>query len=183
MWEQVFAQRNLDYAEPRLVLFRGLTQSACGGADARSGPHYCSLDRTIYLDETFFDEMRRRFGVASGDVAQAYVIAHEVGHHAQEQMGILARSQKGESVEVELQADCFAGLWAYSIRDLGVFEPGELQEALDLAAAVGDDRVQRATTGRVREETWTHGSSEQRVAWFSRGAESGSVAACDTFGG
>jgi uncharacterized protein len=178
-WSQIFADSGEDYPEPELVLFRGSTTSACGGATSAVGPHYCSLDETIYLDETFFEELQK-LGTEGGDVAEAYVIAHEVGHHVQHQLGLLDDARDNESsIQLELQADCFAGLWAYAIRDLGVFEPGEIQEAIDAAAAVGDDRIQTTVTGRVNPETWTHGSSAQRVEWFNRGFESGSVAACN----
>jgi predicted metalloprotease len=176
MWQDLFAQKNLAYAPPTLVLFRGSTNSACGGAAGAVGPHYCPLDKTIYLDETFFDELRKLGG--QGDVAQAYVIAHEVGHAAQDQLGLLENETLSDSVKVELQADCFAGLWAYSIRNAGVFEPGEIKEALDAASAVGDDRIQEAYQGRVTPETWTHGSSAQRVDAFNRGFESGAIDAC-----
>ena len=180
MWSQVFAEVNVQYVEPTLVLFRGATESECGGADARFGPHYCPLDETIYLDETFFDELTRRFGAKGGDVAQAYVIAHEVGHHVQNGLyGLSENTSAEESVRQELQADCFAGLWAYSIKDLGVFESGEIGEAIDAAAAVGDDRIQSTIAGRVDPESWTHGSSEQRVAAFNRGYESGLVSQCE----
>ncbi len=178
-WSAVFNQANKNYTPPKLVLFRGATQSACGAATSDVGPHYCPLDKTIYLDETFFDELKTRFGAEGGDVAEAYVISHEVGHHVQNILGHLKPNESNEeSIETELQADCFAGLWAYSIRDLGVFEPGEIKEALDAAAAVGDDRIQSAVTGRVNPESWTHGSSEQRVAAFNNGFESGEVARC-----
>jgi uncharacterized protein len=187
MWTKVFAESGQTYEPPKLVLFRSATASACGGATSDVGPHYCPLDETIYLDETFFDELTRRFGAQGGDVAEAYVIAHETGHHVQHKLRTLeaaGRSESNEaSVDVELQADCFAGLWAYSIRDLGVFESGEIAEAIDAAAAVGDDRIQAAATGRVNPETWTHGSSKQRVDWFNRGFETGVVGSCDTFGG
>ncbi|MDP3941213.1 MAG: neutral zinc metallopeptidase [bacterium] len=177
MWAQVFAQKNMEYQAPRLVLFRSATQSACSGADSRVGPHYCSLDQTIYLDETFFDELQKLGG--EGDVAQAYVLAHEVGHNVQNQLGILdTESTPDDSVTIELQADCFAGLWAYSIRDLGVIAPGEINEAMDAAAAVGDDRIQATYTGRITPETWTHGSSEERVRAFNNGFQSGALAAC-----
>ncbi len=177
MWTKVFASQNLTYTPPKLALFRSATQSACGGADARVGPHYCPLDQTIYLDETFFDELKKLGG--SGDVAQAYVIAHEVGHHAQNQLGLFdAEKTAADSIAIELQADCFAGLWAYSVRDLGVFAPGEINEALGAAAAVGDDRVQSTYTGRITPETWTHGSSKQRVDSFNAGYQSGSIGAC-----
>lgn len=177
MWSSVFASQNQTYDPPLLVLFRGATQSACGAADSRVGPHYCPLDETIYIDETFFDELQK-LG-AAGDVAEAYVIAHEVGHHVQQELGLLTTgSSNEESVATELQADCFAGLWAHSIRHLGVFEPGEIREAMDAAAAVGDDRIQKATTGRVNPETWTHGSSDERVAAFTQGLEGGTVGSC-----
>lgn len=182
-WRAQFSKLNRDYTEPKLVLFRTATNSACGGASSDVGPHYCPLDKTIYLDETFFDELTRRFGGNSGDVAQAYVISHEVGHHAQNLLGTLD-SQDGSnesSVKVELQADCFAGIWANSVKDKNVFQAGEINEAIDAAAAVGDDRIQKTTTGRVNPETWTHGSSEQRVKWFETGYNTGSVSACDTF--
>jgi hypothetical protein len=179
-WSQIFAESGEDYPEPELVLFRGSTSSACGGASSGSGPHYCSLDQTIYLDETFFEELEK-LGTDGGDVAEAYVIAHEVGHHVQQQLGVLEQIDDNESsIQAELQADCFAGLWAYSIRDLGVFEPGEIQEAIDVAAAVGDDRIQTTVTGRVNPESWTHGSSADRVNRFNIGFETGSVSACDT---
>ncbi len=180
MWEDVFAKSNLTYREPTLVLFRGGTQSSCGGADSRVGPHYCPIDQTIYIDETFFDELTKRYGAKGGDVAEAYVIAHEVGHHVQNELGSLnAGGSNEDSVRTELQADCFAGLWAYSIKDLGVFEQGEIHEAIDAAAAVGDDRIQMKVEGRVSPESWTHGSSAERVAAFNRGYESGSVKMCD----
>lgn len=189
MWSEIFAQSGQSYDPPTLVLFRGATASECGGAHSQVGPHYCPIDETIYLDETFFDELQRRFGAKGGDVAEAYVIAHEVAHHAQQELGIMdevqrapARQQQDLSIKLELQADCFAGLWAYSIKDLGVIEPGEIAEAMDAAAAVGDDRIQETTTGRVNPESWTHGSSEERVAWFTRGYESGQLSSCNTFG-
>ncbi len=180
LWKEKFSQNNLTYHEPTLVLFRDQTQSSCGGADARVGPHYCPYDNTIYLDETFFEELTRRFGARGGDVAQAYVIAHEVGHHVQNELHTLNESQSNEaSIRTELQADCYAGLWAYSIKSLGVFEPGEIQEAIDAAAAVGDDRIQSKVTGRVNPETWTHGSSAERVAAFTKGYESGEMKQCE----
>jgi uncharacterized protein len=192
MWTQIFNQNNLDYTPPTLVLFRTATDSACGGASSDVGPHYCPLDQTIYLDETFFDELTRRFGGNSGDVAQAYVIAHEAGHHAQNVLGILKENgevnggenmdPQDQSIALELEADCFAGLWAYSVRDKGVFLPGEINEALDAASAVGDDRIQQNIEGRINPETWTHGSSADRVRWFNTGFNSGKLEACDTFG-
>ena len=177
LWGRVFAAQNKTYQEPTLVLFRGGTQSACGGASSQVGPHYCPLDGVIYLDETFFDQLQQ-LG-AQGDVAQAYVIAHEVGHNVQNQLGVLqAEHSQSDSIAVELQADCYAGLWAYSIRDLGIFGPNEIREAIDAAAAVGDDRIQSAYVGRITPETWTHGSSDQRVDAFTRGYTTGEVAAC-----
>jgi predicted metalloprotease len=192
-WSAVFEGSGLTYQLPELVLFRGSTNSACGGASSAVGPHYCPLDETIYLDETFFDELSTRFGAEGGDVAEAYVIAHEVGHHVQNRLGIMEQVQSLQqqassqseandlSVRLELQADCFAGIWANSIRDEGVFLPGEINEALDAAAAVGDDRIQQAVTGQVSPERWTHGSSEQRVRWFTAGFDSGDPSTCDTF--
>lgn len=184
-WSAVFSNNGLTYEPPQLVLFRDATQSSCGDAYSQVGPHYCPTDRTIYLDETFFDELTNRLGARGGDVAQAYVIAHEAGHHVQHLLGtaeqVAADGSNTASVNLELQADCYAGIWAHSIRDIGVFENGEIEEALDAAAAVGDDRIQQASTGRVNPETWTHGSSADRVRWFTQGYESGSVEACDTF--
>ncbi|MBX4198262.1 zinc metallopeptidase [Candidatus Parcubacteria bacterium] len=190
MWSRFFAENNFTYDPPKLVLFRQATQSGCGIASSDVGPHYCPLDEVIYLDETFFDELRTRFGAQGGDVAEAYVIAHEVGHHVQNELGIMEQVQSQQvsdqeandlSIKLELQADCFAGLWAYSVKDLGVFEPGEITEAIDAAAAVGDDRIQQRVTGRINPETWTHGSSAERSSWFNRGFETGSVAQCNTF--
>lgn len=192
-WKAIFSANQLEYSEPRLVLFRGQTDSACGGANSQTGPHYCPLDETIYLDETFFDELERRFGAEGGDVAEAYVIAHEVAHHVQNELNIMDQVQqqqqqlgRGEeanqlSVGLELQADCFAGVWANSIADLGVFLPGEINEAIDAAESVGDDRIQEATQGRITPENWTHGSSQQRKDWFNTGYETGDPARCDTF--
>lgn len=191
LWEQEFSEINRTYTEPRLVLFRTGTESACGGATSQVGPHYCSLDETIYLDETFFDELIRRFGAQGGDVAEAYVIAHEVAHHVQNKLGIMGTvqeqmrrdpsSQNDFSIALELQADCLAGVWAKSIEDVGVLLPGEIEEAMNAAEAVGDDRIQESVTGRVTPENWTHGSSEQRVAWFNRGFEGGDMRVCNTF--
>ena len=178
MWRAQFATQNKTYDPAELVLFRNYTESACGGASQVSGPHYCPLDNIIYLDETFFEELQTRFGAQGGDVAEAYVIAHEVGHHVQAQLGLLGSDTNEGSVAVELQADCFAGLWAHSIKDLGVFEFNEIQEAIDAAAAVGDDHIQERTLGEVLPETWTHGSSVQRVAAFNTGYLSGSLDAC-----
>lgn len=192
-WSGIFEGSGLTYELPTLVLFRNSTQSGCGGATSAVGPHYCPLDKTIYIDETFYDELTSRLGAQGGDVAEAYVLAHEVGHHVQNLLGVLSQVQQQQqatgsqeaandlSVRLELQADCFAGVWANSIRDEGVFLPGEINEALDAAAAVGDDRIQQAATGQINPERWTHGSSEQRVQWFNTGFETGDPAACDTF--
>lgn len=177
-WRDIFRQNGQEYTEPKLVLFRGGTGSACGGALSQVGPHYCPGDRTVYLDETFFDELKA-LGGSNGDVAQAYVIAHEVGHHVQNLEGALVgRSTNAESVRTELQADCYAGLWAHSIKHLGVFENNEIQEAVSAAAAVGDDRIQKQAGQRVNSESWTHGSSEQRVGAFTKGYETGKVSSC-----
>lgn len=179
MWRQIFSHENLEYNEPTLVLFRGRTQSSCGGASAEVGPHYCPIDETIYLDETFFEELSSRFGAQGGDVAEAYVIAHEVGHHVQHQLNLIENERTNdESIKTELQADCFAGLWASSIEDRKVINPGEIREAMDAAAAVGDDRIQERVTGRVNPENWTHGSSDQRVDAFSTGYRSQDFNAC-----
>ncbi len=185
-WQETFEKNNEQYKPPTLVLFRTATQSACGAATSQVGPHYCPLDETIYLDETFFEELQNRLGAQGGDVAEAYVIAHEVGHHVQNQLRILDEvNNSGNSNELsikqELQADCFAGLWANSIKDIGVFLPGEINEAMDAAASVGDDRIQEKVTGRINPESWTHGSSEQRVEWFTKGFDSGDFSACNTF--
>ncbi len=190
LWSAAFAKNYETYIPPTLVLFRNATESGCGLATSDVGPHYCPIDQTIYLDETFFDELQSRFGAEGGDVAEAYVIGHEVGHHVQNLLGTLdevdnqtTKSNENElSVKLELQADCYAGLWAYSIKNQGVFLPGEIKEALDAAAAVGDDRIQEATTGRVRPETFTHGSSSERVSWFTVGYDTGEFSACNTFG-
>lgn len=191
-WQAILAVQGVEYNPPKLVLFRDLTKSACGAASSAVGPHYCPYDQTIYMDETFFDELQRRFGGSSGDVAQAYVISHEVGHHVQNvtgTMGQVAAAQQDDpgaanelSVRLELQADCYAGIWARSLSQLGVFEnPDEIKEALSAAAAVGDDRIQEATQGRSNPETWTHGSSAQRTKWFTTGYDTGKMASCNTF--
>lgn len=179
-WTKLFSTLNKPYLPAELVLFRNYTESGCGGADVIVGPHYCPLDEKIYLDETFFADLRDRFGAQGGDVAEAYVIAHEVGHHVQHQLGILGTESVSnrQSIGVELQADCFAGLWAYSIKDLEVLEFNEIHEAIDAAASVGDDRIQERTQGEIQPESWTHGSSAQRVKAFNDGYDSGSLNAC-----
>jgi predicted metalloprotease len=192
-WGAIFTDAGLTYVEPTLVLFRDATTSGCGNATSAIGPHYCPLDETIYIDETFFDELTARFDARGGDVAEAYVMAHEVGHHVQKRLGVMDQVREAQqsagsqqavndlSVRLELQADCFAGVWANSLRDAGVFLPGEIEEATDAAAAVGDDRIQEKVQGQITPENWTHGSSEQRVEWFNRGFETGDPTACDTF--
>jgi uncharacterized protein len=191
-WADLFRRMNREYQDPRLVLFTGSVQSACGIAGAAVGPFYCPGDRKLYLDLDFFSELRTRFG-APGDFAQAYVIAHEVGHHVQTLLGIsdrvAATRQRADratanalSVRQELQADCFAGVWAHHAnRSRQVLEVGDLEEALGAAAAIGDDRLQRQAAGRVAPESFTHGTSAQRVRWFRRGFEAGAPNQCDTF--
>ena len=186
-WKKTMLQENKPFTEPRLVLFRDATRSGCGVATTQVGPHYCPLDQTIYLDETFFDVLVQ-LGGSNGDVAQAYVIAHEAGHHAQQALGIMDRVESdpayertGEnslSVKLELQADCFAGLWAHSLRDRNVFQPGDIEQAIKAAEAVGDDRIQAETQGSINPETWTHGSSAERVKAFNRGYDTGKLSVC-----
>jgi uncharacterized protein len=191
-WEELFAREGSNYREPRLVLFSGMVQSACGTAQSAVGPFFCPLDQRIYIDLSFYEDLRRRFG-ADGDFAQAYVIAHEVGHHVQNLTGTLERTaslrqrlseREGNQLSVmqELQADCYAGVWAHhGHRSRQILEHGDIEEGLDAAAAIGDDRLQRQTQGQVVPESFTHGSSAQRVRWFRRGIETGDVRACDTF--
>ena len=182
MWAKAFEKDGKTYSPPKLVLFRSATESSCGTATSNVGPHYCPLNETIYLDETFFDELKSRFGAEGGDVAEAYVISHEVAHHAQNKLGILEEVRSNDqSIKLELQADCFAGLWANSIKDLDVLGPGEIGEAMDAASAVGDDRIQEKVTGQVNPESWTHGSSDERVSWFNKGYNEGVLSSCDTF--
>lgn len=191
-WTEIFRQEGLTYQDPQLVLFDGSVASACGMAASATGPFYCPGDRKVYLDLSFFNELEQRFG-ASGDFADAYVIAHEVGHHVQKLLGISdqvtrERSQSDEatsnqlSVMTELQADCFAGVWAKKMEQRnGVVEPGDVEEALAAASAVGDDRIQKATHGYVVPESFTHGTAEQRMRWFKQGLQSGDPNSCDTF--
>jgi predicted metalloprotease len=179
-----------EYREAQLVLFRDAVQSACGMAEAATGPFYCPGDEKVYLDLGFFQELKDRFG-AAGDFAQAYVLAHEIGHHVQKvtgtepQMRRLQQANPGRanelSVRLELQADCYAGVWGNATAQREVLEQGDVEEGLNAAASIGDDRLQRMSTGRVQPEAFTHGSSEQRVSWFRRGLESGDPAACNTF--
>ena len=180
VWDGIFAKNNLTYQHPKLVLFRDATRSGCGVATTQVGPHFCPNDATIYLDETFFDELKTRFGANTGDVAQAYVIAHEVGHNVQNQLGAFNSNSlsQSQSIELELQADCYAGVWAYAEAKNGVFENGEIDEALSAAAAVGDDHIQSVTEGQVNPETWTHGSSVERVDAFKTGYTTGEPDKC-----
>ncbi|MBV7563486.1 neutral zinc metallopeptidase [Pseudomonas sp. sia0905] len=192
-WRTIFQANSRQYQDPKLVLFDGGVNSACGFASSAVGPFYCPGDRQVYLDLSFFRDLEQRYG-AAGDFAQAYVIAHEVGHHVQTLLGVSAKvdaaRQRGENLEgangllvrQELQADCLAGIWAHHAqRRLDWLEPGDLEEALNAANAIGDDRLQQQARGRVVPDSFTHGTSAQRVQWFTTGFESGKVAACDTF--
>ena len=190
-WEEEFARSGLTYEPTSVVLFSGSTRSGCGSASASTGPFYCPADRLVYLDLDFFRELERRFG-APGDFAEAYVIAHEVGHHVQTLLGTNAEVQRASradpdranelSIRLELQADCLAGVWAHSTGRRDILERGDVEEGIAAASAVGDDRIQKQATGATNPETWTHGSSRQRVAWFQRGLGNGQLADCDTFG-
>jgi len=191
-WTEILPQQTgKTYHHAKLVLFRNYIQSGCGGAESATGPFYCPNDEKVYIDLDFYDELKRRFG-APGEFAQAYVVAHELGHHVQNILGIERklrqlqdqnpRSEKPLSVKLELQADCFAGIWAHSTQQRGLLEQGDIESALGAASAVGDDRLQKMATGHVNPDSFTHGSSEQRMRWFRKGFDSGSVAACDTFG-
>jgi len=180
-WAGILRQNGAEYRNAKLVLFRDAAQSACGFAEAATGPFYCPGDRKLYIDLGFYDELRRRFG-APGDFAQAYVLAHEVGHHVQNLLGLTpgGRPSNDQSVRIELQADCFAGIWGHYMAQEGLLEPGDVEEGLGAAAAVGDDRLQRMSTGYVSPDAFTHGSSAQREAWFRRGLESGRLESCRT---
>lgn len=191
-WSDLFRQAGLQYQDPRLVLFSGSTPTPCGMGQSAMGPFYCPPDRKVYIDLRFYDELKRRFG-APGDFAQAYVIAHEIGHHVQNLLGIAdkvsslqARVDKVQanrlSVKMELQADCFAGVWANNAHQARqILEQGDIEEGLRAASAIGDDEIQRRTQGYVRPDAFTHGSSAQRVEWFRRGLNAGDMKACDTF--
>ena len=184
-------QTGTQYHHAKLVLFRDYTQSGCGGARSATGPFYCPEDERVYIDLGFFDELNRRFG-AHGQFAQAYVLAHELGHHVQKLLGIegkVHRLQESDSretnplsVKLELQADCFAGVWAHSTQQRGLLDKGDVESALSAASAVGDDRLQKMSTGHISPESFTHGSSQQRMHWFSAGLDNGTIVACNTFG-
>lgn len=192
VWQGVFRQGGGAYREPRLVLFRGATPTACGTGQAAMGPFYCPADQKVYIDLGFYETLKNRLG-APGDFAQAYVIAHEVGHHVQNQLGISAKVEQMRgrvsqaeynalSVRLELQADCFAGVWAHHAQNARqILEQGDVEEAMNAAAKIGDDALQRAGGGAVVPESFTHGSSAQRQRWFHNGLQNGSVKACDTF--
>ncbi|HEX2257740.1 MAG TPA: neutral zinc metallopeptidase, partial [Afifellaceae bacterium] len=192
VWNRIFAENGGEYREPTLVLFSGQVRSACGFAGAASGPFYCPADERLYIDLAFYEELRRRFQ-APGDFAQAYVIAHEVGHHVQNLLGTLPEVHRRSqalpeqeanqlSVRLELQADCLAGVWANRTERRGLLEEGDVEEALNAAAQIGDDMIQQRSQGYVVPEAFNHGSSEQRREWLERGMEAGDPDACDTFG-
>jgi uncharacterized protein len=192
-WSEIFRAAGRTYNKPTLVLFSDSVQSACGFAQAAAGPFYCGPDQKVYIDLSFYRDLRQRFQ-APGDFAQAYVIAHEIGHHVQNLLGIMAKVQSAQSragsrneanalsVRLELQADCLAGIWAsYANRERNILEPGDVEEGLNAAAQIGDDRIQKRSQGYVVPEGFTHGSAEQRVQWFRRGISSGDLKQCDTF--
>lgn len=191
-WGQIFQKMGRTYQQPKLVMYRGATRTGCGTGQSIMGPFYCPADSTVYIDLSFYDEMKSKLG-ADGDFAQGYVIAHEVGHHVQKLLGIepkVRQLQQGAtqaegnrlSVKMELQADCFAGVWGNSMQKQEVLDAGDLQEALNAAEAIGDDRLQQQGQGRVVPDSFTHGTSEQRYTWFKRGFDSGDPAQCNTFG-
>lgn len=191
-WRALLPKSGHTYEDPRMVLFTGAVQSACGTASSAVGPFYCPGDQRVYLDLSFFNDLSQRLG-APGDFAQAYVIAHEIGHHVQNLLGVAEKvnrlhqrvstaERNALSVRMELQADCFAGVWGYHAQhNRNLIEPGDFEEGLRAASAIGDDRLQKMSQGHVQPESWTHGSSEQRVTWLRRGLRSGDPAACDTF--
>ena len=183
-WQRQFAARNRPYRAADLVLFTGQTSTGCGYGDAATGPFYCPDDERVYIDLSFYQDLTTELG-APGDFAEAYVIAHEIGHHVQKQLGLAdvtapSKGAKGGSVRLELQADCFAGIWARDAQQRQVLDPGDVEEALRAAASIGDDRLQSLGNGQVQPETWTHGSSAQRMRWFHEGFAHGTIEACDT---
>jgi predicted metalloprotease len=192
VWTKLFAERSATYAKPKLRIFEGGTETGCGHGETASGPFYCPADQKVYIDLSFYRLMQERFGV-SGEFAQAYVIAHEIGHHVQKQLGISDQVQSARqngserqanamSVKLELQADCFAGVWAFHGNQArGILQDGDVESALKAATAIGDDALQRQSQGRVVPDSFTHGTSEQRARWFSKGLQSGQVEQCNTF--
>ncbi|MBC8118294.1 MAG: neutral zinc metallopeptidase [Burkholderiaceae bacterium] len=192
-WNTLFKQLGRDYREPKVVIFEQATRTACGTGQSAMGPFYCPLDQSVYIDLSFYRALQERFK-APGDFAQAYVIAHEVGHHVQNQLGIMEKTQalrermnqaqsNALSVRLELQADCFAGVWAHHAGNRKLLEAGDIEEAMRAAAAIGDDNIQKRTQGQIVPESFTHGSSEQRTRWFMTGMKSGQITACNTFDG
>jgi predicted metalloprotease len=189
-WRQLFTQIGKPYRNAKLVLFNGSTSTGCGFGDAATGPFYCPADERVYIDLGFYNELAQRFGI-KGDFAEAYVIAHEIGHHVQKLLGTSQQVERagksaltgetGLSVRLELQADCYAGIWARSTSQRKILDVGDVEEALGAASAVGDDHIQKETSGRVRPETWTHGSAAERSRWFKNGFDNGTLEACDTF--
>jgi predicted metalloprotease len=190
VWTQILNSEGGQYRHAKLVLFREFTRSGCGAAESATGPFYCPADEKVYIDLGFYDELRQKYG-APGDFAQAYVLSHEIGHHVQNIIGIEAKVRAKQrqdpslrnplSVKMELQADCFAGIWAHSTAQRDIIQPGDVEEGLAAAAAVGDDRLQKMATGRVQPESFTHGSSADRMRWFQQGYNSGQMNACNTF--
>ena len=190
-WSKIFQQMGEHYQDPKLVLYRGSTRTGCDVGQAVMGPFYCPTDSTVYIDLSFYQDMKNRFS-AGGDFAQGYVIAHEVGHHIQHLLGItdkLAALQRGKtqveqnklSIKLELQADCLAGVWGHYMENENILDPNDLQEALNAAMAIGDDRLQKQTQGRVIPDSFTHGTSKQRYTWFKTGFDSGNISSCNTF--
>ena len=192
VWAKILASKGVQFPRAKVVLFRDYVSSACGSAESATGPFYCPGDQKVYVDLGFFEELKQRFG-APGEFAQAYVVAHELGHHVQNVLGIERKvralqqqnpgAQNALSVKMELQADCLAGVWGKTTEERNILEAGEVEQAMKAASAIGDDRLQKQATGRVSPDSFTHGSSAQRVEWFQRGFQAGDLNACDTFGG